>query len=224
MKFTLKVLALSVIITTAVLNMQPILALSQTMFALIEHAPFLWLLKTIGLGGLISLLSRIFADIVGIGIWGFLQFCILLPSVIQGNLEGLQILIRSFGRFREEVINPTDSDVVKGLKQRHNNAPKEWLMTAHTLRAVAYLVKFSLVCLQHPPYRGGLQAILKDFPLHASINSIDWSNFGVLLLIMFSFEIVVFAMSWVIRGQTDFKFGKPTKQERYADEPQQQVW
>ena len=219
MKLTLKILAISVLTVAAVFNAQPILELTRQLIMTITNVPFAWLLNGVGLSFLTSLIGRILIDIVGIAFWALIQICELLPGILKGELSVIQLLIRAFSRFKEEVINGNDSEVVATLKKSHNAIPKKWLQTANTFKFIAYAIEICLACLRFPVYQGGMTAAIAAFPFGYSLSSVLFGNLLYALSTIFAFEVIVWFLSWMIKGQAVFGFGSKKTQKHQNGVP-----
>ena len=219
MKFMLKVLALSTLVVTAVFNMQPILELTRSLILTITNVPFAWLLNGIGFGWLTSLIAKILIDVVGIAMWALIQICELLPGILKGDLSVIQLLIRTFSNFKEQVINGNDSEVVADLKKSHNAIPKKWLQTARSFQFVAYAAEIAMACLRFPIYQGGMAAAIEAFPFGYSLSSVLFGNLLFAISTVLAFELVVWFLSWMLQGSATFGFGSKNTRKRSSGVP-----
>lgn len=214
-----------------VLNLQPYLEISRKLLDIITTVPLLGFLSILPVvGGLISLVSRIIADVFGVALWGIIQLVEILPQWMRGDLTVLNSLIRGIEAIAPHAVKSGDSETVAELKEEYNRAPRKWLKRAGTLAIIAYCVDFLLCALRFPPYRGGFTAFWEDIQIGvSSLDSVDWGNLGSMLATMFGFELTLLFACWMAQGLTYFSRRKQDGEPYYeappadSDEPRRGV-
>lgn len=168
------------------LNCQPWLELAAQIAGQIKIIPFIDSLVAIPfLGGWILWLAVNGARILGLLLWISVQIIEIIPMIAKDpNIlamwveawDGKQFKIRGDGSSADQ------------LKQIFNNFPVEWFASLAQYRAAAYAIEFLVCLLRYPPYEGGVDAIVADFP-YLDKSLILWWDLALFLLTMFGFEV-----------------------------------
>lgn len=168
------------------LNCQPWLELAAQIAGQIKIVPFLDSLIAIPyLGGWIQWLAVNGARILGLLLWISVQLIEIIPMVAKDpqivamwveRWDGKEFRVRGDGSSSDQ------------LKTIFNQFPTEWFASLAQYRAAAYALEFLVCFLRFPPYEGGVEAIVFDFP-NFDPSLILWWQLTLFLLTMFGFEI-----------------------------------
>lgn len=153
------------------MNVQPWLQLAEQLTKQITIIPFIEsLVKIPFLGGWIEWFALNIARILGLVLWGIVQFIEVIPMLVK-DPQILEGWIEAWNNRAYEVRG--DGSSVDRLKKTYNSIPSDWVESLNKYRAAAYAVETVVCFLRFPPYEGGMAAVLDDMPNWDS-NLIDW--------------------------------------------------
>lgn len=187
--FAGKIAATALIGWLMLLNAQPWLKFADMAAPMIGTIPFFsTLVKIPYLGGWIEFASANLAAITGVSAWGLIQFCEILPIVLDKELI-VGNLIRNWQGVDYDV-SKEKNDAVKKLKVAFNKLPTEDIEALEIYRAWAYVAEFIGCTVLYLPYEGGFQAFADDTPAW-DWDSILWGNLLMIPVSMFGFELLL---------------------------------
>lgn len=187
--FAGKIAATALIGWLMLLNAQPWLKFADMAAPMIGTIPFFsTLVKIPYLGGWIEFASANLAAITGVSAWGLIQFCEILPIVLDKELI-VGNLIRNWQGVDYDV-SKEKNDAVKKLKVAFNKLPTEDIEALEIYRAWAYVAEFIGCTVLYLPYEGGFRAFADDTPAW-DWDSILWGNLLMIPVSMFGFELLL---------------------------------
>jgi hypothetical protein len=168
------------------MNCQPWLQLAVQLTKQITIIPFVEsLVKIPFLGGWIEWFAVNIARILGVVMWGIVQFIQIVPMLVKDPAI-LESWIEAWNNRAYETRD--DGSGVDRLKKAYNNIPSDWMESLEKYLGYAYAIEAIVCFLRFPPYEGGMDAILSDAPNWDS-SLIDWWNLVFFVVTMFGFEL-----------------------------------
>lgn len=184
--FAFKILMTMAIGFMMLLNAQPWLTVAEQIANGVTVIPFMdSLVKIPFLGGWIEWIAVNLSRIVGLLLWAIVQLIEVMPMIVKDpHIVGMWVEHWDGQEFRLR----GDGGSIDQLKKTFNRFPTDWFASISQYRAAAYAIEFLVCFLRFPPYQGGVEAVMTDFPTWDAA-LIDWWNLVLFLLTMFGFEI-----------------------------------
>lgn len=172
------------------LNVQPyILAVKLMTSNALDYSLINWVLGLPLIGWLLSALSSIGAQLVGLALWAIIQFFELLPSLLTRDLDTLKGIVRGFDRMKAMPIHDSDHPFVVTLKERHNEMPVRWIKNAVLIAGCVYAIDLGLCLFTYPPIKGGMERVGLFFAA-PSMSDIDIPNLMTIVVTLFAVEVI----------------------------------
>lgn len=162
------------------------------------------------LGWLIRFIAENLAIVLGFTLWLTVQSIQILPTLIE-RPQVLHPLIKAWEGV--ELPQKGDGSKMDRLRQRFNESVVQLIDNLKFYRSIAYCVE-AFVCLYvYPPYVGGWQQLVTDYPA-LDVAYISWPNIISAIVTMFAFEFL-FRVALNLWGLTEIvKFAPKAKQDK----------
>lgn len=174
-------LAIAVAVVISFWNLQPYIRVSQYTLTSVLAAN----------GGVIE--GRFF-NLLGWGIgfvlWAFLQTCEAYPVVLRHDRRLMRILAQEAENCDQLPVREEDDPALAQLKGWYNNFPLLGIRGASRASLAAYGLDAVICLITFPPVSGGMGRLLFVL-ITGQWSAINWANVGLILCMMFVFEIMV---------------------------------
>lgn len=193
----IKLALLATLAFFAFLNIQPYIRIVELMLESVTEWGLITFLAGLPLiGWVMNFLSGIGTSLLGVILWGIVQFFELLPALLKRNRPQIKLLIE--GLERSAKLTPTDADdkMVQRLKQLYNTMPNRMINRAMWVAGAVYVVDFLLCIWTFPPLKGGIDR-LSLFLMAPSWQDIDVKNALSCVVTLFAVEAIYHAYNWL---------------------------
>lgn len=156
----------------------------------------LGLLLTTGfIGEITAAIGLVVQVLTGVVLWLTLQILQLLPSLLKRDLPTIRSLVRGMSKHTIMPVNSGDHEIVRELKQWHNETPTRWFRTANNLRTFAYVVDVCLCLFVYPPVAGGIDGLM-TFLVAGTWSDINFVNLIFIAITIFTVEACYKGWIW----------------------------
>lgn len=176
-------------------NLQPYLKVSQwgliTVFGVDVQDPD-------ALGVAAANFLRLVGFFMGAVVWALLQMAESYPILLQHDRRTLRQAVLEAETSGSLPIRDGDDPALVQVKTWYNRLPLQGIRVALRAALVAYVID-GLICItQYPPIDGGFSRLMFAL-LTGQTNLINWANVGLIVSMMFGFQVLLKLILWLGR-------------------------
>jgi hypothetical protein len=197
----LKALAIGLAVGIAWLNIQPYVQLMLWLSPSKHSATIQFLVGVPIVGWLITQAGWLIAIVGAVIVWAVIQMIELLPDLLKNDRENLKYTINSYRQQNSGTSiesNDDEPEVIRRLIKFYNDLPTKWLKAVFQSQSVAFVADFVLSVLYYPPLLKGVDPQL--FIANPNTSDVNWTNAGIIVLCVFTANILLFIMTMVEQG------------------------
>ena len=199
----IKVLAIAFGVGIAWLNLQPYVQLMLWFKPESNSAAIEFLLTVPIISWLLTSAGWLVVLLGAFTVWGCVQITQLLPDLLRNDRENLRYTVETYRQQSGGRLESHDEDpgIVRQLIEFYNNLPARWLKALFRAQSAAFLIDASLAIICYPP-------LLVDWDVFLAApnpDDVKWLNVGIIILCVFTANILLWLMTTVEQGGSYFR-------------------
>jgi hypothetical protein len=128
--------------------------------------------------------------LVGIILWALIQTAEVYPILLRHDRKVMRLMALEAENAEQLEIRDTDDPALERLKMWYNRFPTLSLRSASRASLLAYITDLVICFGVYPPVSGGILNLVFIL-VTGQFGQIDWANVGLIIVMLFCFEIMV---------------------------------